>query len=230
MNRRLFITGTDTDVGKTYVAVELLKYLARYGFSTIGLKPIATGCQRQAAGLYNSDALKLQQYATESLPYELVNPIAFVQPVAPHIAAQTQNKSLSRDFILQACFPALNYPADVFVIEGAGGWYLPLNHRQTMAEVVVKWQASVILTVGMRLGCLNHALLTYRAIRQSGAPLLGWVANCIDEQMPYLNENIATLRTMMDCTYLGLIPYNQLAQFDDTLDAILKRNCEVCHQ
>jgi dethiobiotin synthetase len=230
MNNRIFITGTDTNVGKTYVAVELLQYLARRGFSTIGLKPVATGCQRQATELYNSDALALQQHATEPLPYERVNPIAFVEPVAPHIAAQKQNKSLDTDFILQTCSPALNHPADIVVIEGAGGWYLPLNHQQTMAEVVVQWQASVILTVGMRLGCLNHALLTCRAIRQSGVPLLGWIANCIDEQMPYLTENIATLRAMMDCAYLGLIPYNQSARFDDRLDTILKRNGNVCHQ
>lgn len=218
ITRRLFITGTDTDVGKTYAAVELLKYFANQQLTTVGLKPVASGCQWHTDGWRNDDALQLQQHATFFLPYEWVNPFAFEFPIAPHIAAQLEQQSLTVSHIVKACAPALKQAADIGIIEGAGGWCLPLTHSETMADVVGAWGAAVILVVGMRLGCLNHALLTEQVIlSDERVALVGWIANCVTESMPYLAENIATLQARMRSPYLGMIPYQQTAQFEGRL-------------
>lgn len=190
----IFITGTDTGVGKTYISTRLLNHYNEQGLKTIGLKPVATGCDLLNGKLYNDDALALQQAASIKLDYDWVNPFAFEPPIAPHIAAMQENKSITIASLSEKLMHALNTPADIRIIEGAGGWLLPLNERETMADFVAQENFAVILVVGMRLGCLNHALLTAHAIHTAKVNCIGWIANCIDPNMPHLQENIATLK------------------------------------
>jgi dethiobiotin synthetase len=189
----IFITGTDTGVGKTYVSEKLLQQYKNQGLKTIGLKPIASGCETINGKLYNQDALILQNAATIKLDYDLVNPFAFEPPIAPHIAAGLNNTSLTIENLCKKIKPALDVPADIRIIEGAGGWLLPLNTQETMADFVIQQNFAVILVVGMRLGCINHALLTARAMQAANVNCIGWIANCMEPNMPYLSENIETL-------------------------------------
>lgn len=216
--RKFFITGTDTGVGKTHIACGLLKIFQQYGLSTIGLKPIASGCEKTLRGLRNQDALCLQQTATIKLPYENINPIALEPAIAPHIAAQQIKQILSAASLITACEPVLNYPADICVIEGAGGWYTPLNKHETMADFVVALNTPVVLVVGVRLGCLNHALLTQQAIINCSVKLHGWVANCLEKNMEGIEENIELLKTRLSAPLLGMVPYNKDADKYLSLD------------
>lgn len=193
MSRKIFITGTDTGVGKTYVSVQLLNQFAQDGLSTLGLKPIASGCQLVDGQLVNDDALALAAASTIKVDYATTNPFAFEPPIAPHIAAQLCKQPLSKKLLAEKMQAALSINADITIIEGAGGWLLPLNEKETLADYVIEQGFEIILVVGMRLGCLNHALLTERAIRAAGGKLTDWVPNCIDPQMNYLAENIKTL-------------------------------------
>lgn len=210
--RTFFITGTDTGVGKTHVACALLHAFAAAGCSTLGLKPVASGCTMSAEGLRNDDALALIAAATVKLPYAQVNPFAFAAPVSPHIAAARENRrvrvaqlsGLVRGAIMQA-------RADVTLVEGAGGWRVPLNHEETLADLARELQAPVILVVGLRLGCINHALLTAEAIRRDGLQLAGWVANAIDPQMEARDEVVATLRSALGAPLLGLVEHGAAA-------------------
>lgn len=195
MTKRYFITGTDTGVGKTFFSCRWLAALKRQGCKTIALKPVASGCVTTPKGLQNEDALLLQAAASVALPYVEVNPFAFEPAIAPHIAATLQGVTMHAEGIAKSIAPALKKPADYYVIEGAGGLLMPLNATETWIDFVREIEAEIILIVGMRLGCLNHAILTYEAIQQSGCTLAGWLANPIDPAMPYLAENIATLTT-----------------------------------
>lgn len=200
---RIFIAGTDTHVGKTYVATRLLQAQAEAGLRTVGIKPIASGCHWQAGQLVNEDALALQIQATCPLPYSLVNPLAFELPVAPHIAAAPQALSVSG--LLAACQDSFDVACDRQVIEGAGGWLCPLNATETLADFAVALACPVLLVVGLQLGCLNHAALTYQAIQASGAPWLGWVANRLPPEMPFVAENIEMLSHLLDAPPLALL-------------------------
>ncbi|MFP5440613.1 MAG: dethiobiotin synthase [Gammaproteobacteria bacterium] len=210
--RTFFIAGTDTGVGKTHVACTLLQAFARTGQSTLGLKPVASGCTATADGLRNDDALALIAAATVKLPYAQVNPCAFAAPVSPHIAAARENRrvrvaqlaGLVRGAVMQA-------RADITLVEGAGGWRVPLNNEETLADLARELQAPVILVVGLRLGCINHALLTAEAIRRDGLQLAGWVANAIDPQMEARDEVVATLRSALGAPLLGLVENNAAA-------------------
>lgn len=204
---RIFVTGTDTDVGKTYISCGLLDAFQQNGLSTIGIKPVASGCDQMEDGLRNQDALALQAHASLRLPYELINPIAFVPAIAPHIAAAQINYDLSIPNILAKCAAALDTAADIHLIEGAGGWLVPLNQDQTFADLAKALRAKIILVVGMRLGCINHTLLTAEAIKNRGCELLGWVANCIDPEMKHLDDNILTLREHIAAPLLSTVPY-----------------------
>ncbi len=195
---QFFITGTDTDVGKTFIACHLLRTAQQRGLRSLGLKPLAAGAQLTADGLRNSDALLLQQYASVQLPYAQINPYCFAEAVAPHIAAAQQQTALRATAIAQTLHQTLNSCAyDYAVIEGAGGWRVPLNNNETLADVARLLQLPVILVVGMKLGCLNHALLTAEAIRADGLHLHGWIANDLGNPMPQLAENIRALEQRM---------------------------------
>lgn len=204
--KTFFIAGTDTNVGKTLVAAGLLVAAKNYGLSTAALKPLAAGCEKTESGLRNADALLLQSVITQPLMYEQINPIALASAIAPHIAAQQEKRVLSADRIAGFCRGSLNQ-ADLTLIEGAGGWRVPLNPQETLADVVKILRLPVILVVGVRLGCINHALLTVEAIRNDGLQLAGWVANCIDADMPVLQENIHSLAARIPAPCLGVVPW-----------------------
>lgn len=205
-NKWLFISGTDTDVGKTAIATGLLWVANNTGLKTAAIKPVAAGCEDSGAGLQNDDALQLQAIASHQLPYQQVNPVALEAAIAPHIAAQEAGKTLSASRLVGFCRGVALLPVDMALIEGAGGWRVPLNDRETLADVARELSCPVIIVVGMRLGCLNHALLTAEAIRRDGLQIAGWVANVIDADMPRLDENIATLKRLFNEPCLGVVP------------------------
>lgn len=216
-----FIAGTDTDVGKTLVSTAVLQAAKEKSLRTLGLKPVAAGCDQTSDGLRNDDALALSQWATVELSYEQVNPITLVSPVSPHIAAAQENKRLSADRVVGYCRGAMMNPFDLCLVEGAGGWLAPISMRETMADIAKHLSEPVILVVGVRLGCLNHALLTADAIRRDGLKLAGWVANIVDDNMLAVEENIETLQHMLPAPMLGKIPFipkitaNSAAQYLD---------------
>jgi len=204
--KAFFITGTDTNVGKTLIAAGLLIAAKNKGLTTAALKPVAAGCEKTEAGLRNSDALLLQSVITQSLAYEQINPYALESAIAPHIAAQQEKRSLSVDRLSGFCRGVLS-SADFTLLEGAGGWRVPINARETLADLAKNLQLPVIMVVGIRLGCINHALLTFEAIVRDGVPVAGWVANCVDADMPVLQENIDSLRARLPVPCLGVVPF-----------------------
>lgn len=204
--KTFFIAGTDTNVGKTLVAAGLLVAAKNHGLTTAALKPLAAGCEKTEMGLRNADALLLQSVITEPLIYEQINPIALEAAIAPHIAAQQERRVLSADRLAGFCRGSLNL-ADFTLVEGAGGWRVPLNPQETVADVAKILRLPVILVVGVRLGCISHALLTVEAIRNDGLQLAGWVANCIDADMPVLQENIQSLAARIPAPCLGVVPW-----------------------
>ncbi|WP_102796844.1 dethiobiotin synthase [Bowmanella denitrificans] len=204
--RRFFVTGTDTEVGKTFVSQAILHQLKDRRLQTVAFKPVASGCEFTADGLRNSDAIALQQAASIAVPYELVNPVAFAEPVAPHIAAHHAGTPIDFAQLEQALVGLSSFNPDILLVEGAGGWRLPLGQGRFLSEFVVAQQMQVILVVGMRLGCLNHALLTAEAIRRDGLQLVGWVANQVEVDMPYQAENLSLLEQQLNAPLLGHIP------------------------
>ncbi len=202
----LFITGTDTDIGKTLIATGLLEAANSQGKKTAAIKPVAAGCSDTGEGPQNEDALMLQAAASTELSYQQVNPVALDEPMAPHIAAKEQGKRLSADRLTGFCRGITLLPVDLVVIEGAGGWRVPINNRESMAEIPKQLNAEVVLVVGLKLGCINHALLTAQAIRSDGLKIAGWVANTMNEDMLRLDENIDTLKQLINEPCLGVIP------------------------
>lgn len=220
MKKRFFIAGTDTDAGKTLVTTGLLVAANRKGMRTIGLKPVAAGCEPTAEGLRNSDALLLQEAASVKLSYEQVNPIAFEPPIAPHIAAAQEGRNLSADRLAAYCRGAMMQPADLVLVEGAGGWRVPLSMRESLARLPQLLELDVILVVGMKLGCINHAILTAEAIARDGLRLAGWVANHVDPEMSCPDENLATLETLFRAPLLGRVPWMEDPSADAVADCI----------
>jgi len=204
--KAFFITGTDTGVGKTLVSAALLLAAKNRGLTTAALKPVAAGCDDTADGLRNEDALLLKSVITEALTYEQINPVALEPAIAPHIAAKQAKRSLSVDRLAGFCRGVLN-TADFTLVEGAGGWRVPLNTTETLADLAKTLKLPVIMVVGIRLGCINHALLTAEAITRDGLQLAGWVANCVDPDMPFQQENIASLEQRLPAPYLGVVPH-----------------------
>lgn len=207
--RVLFVAGTDTDVGKTVIAGALLRLAAGQGLRTLGLKPVAAGCEPEAGRLVNGDALVLQREATVALDYADVNPVALGPAIAPHIAAERAGIVLTTRGLVDHCCRQLQREVDLAIIEGAGGWLVPLNGTETLADVCEGIGAEVVLVVGMRLGCLNHALLTAADVSQRGVRLAGWVANCVQPDMPELESNIATLEERLPAPCLGRVPFRE---------------------
>jgi dethiobiotin synthetase len=206
MSLAFFITGTDTDVGKTTVAAGLLHAARRQGLSTAAVKPVAAGCEVTAAGLRNSDALALLAECSMPLTYAEVNPIALAPPIAPHIAADEVGVSLAVAPLAAAVWTVLAQSADFTLVEGAGGWRVPLNAGETLADLAIALQLPVIVVVAVRLGCINHALLTVEAIERDGLRVAGWVANLLDPQMPRLAENLLALEARIKAPCLGRVP------------------------
>lgn len=213
--KRWFITGTDTEIGKTVVASALIRHLAEKGYRVAGMKPVASGCAVTENGLRNDDALSLMAAANVDLPYELVNPYAFEPAIAPHIAAQEAGQSIEIDKI-RLCAEKID--ADYLVIEGVGGWCVPLGNDCLLPELVRAVAEEVIIVVGMRLGCINHGLLTAGRIRQDGIKLKGWIANHVDPDMQVQSENLKTLQALMPCPLLGILPWTNQSEQSPVLD------------
>jgi dethiobiotin synthetase len=201
--RSWFVTGTDTGVGKTVVSCALLQAAARRGLRTAAVKPVAAGCDADG---HNEDALALQAAMTEPLPYAQVNPVALTPPLAPHIAAAQAGRQLQVSRLAGLCRGVMSGPAEFVLIEGAGGWRVPVNGRETLADLARALDLAVILVVGMRLGCINHALLSAETIRRDGLVLAGWVANQPGERMDCHEENVATLQRWLAAPLLGELP------------------------
>ena len=206
MEQGFFITGTDTGVGKTLVASALLHAYATTGKKVIGMKPVAAGCAIVAGQMRCEDVEALQAVSTVQAPLSLINPYAFAAPVAPHIAAAQAGVVIELNRI-HAALLSLGELAQIVIVEGVGGFKVPLNACEDSADLAVKLGLPAILVVGMRLGCLNHALLTQAAIAASGLPLAGWVANCIDPAMQLFTENLQALQERLDCPLLGVLPW-----------------------
>lgn len=204
--KAFFVAGTDTGVGKTLISAGLLLTAKNCGLSTAALKPVAAGCDKTAAGLRNEDALMLQAVITQNLAYEQINPIALEPAIAPHIAAQQAKRVLSVDRLAGFCRGVLN-SADFTLVEGAGGWRVPLNPSETLADLPRALNLPVILVVGIRLGCISHALLTVEAIVRDGLQLAGWVANIVDPDMPCQDENITSIGERISAPCLAVVPW-----------------------
>jgi dethiobiotin synthetase len=202
--KRIFITGTDTDCGKTYVLCQWLASLHQQNRKAIGLKPVASGCVESKGQLINDDAVRIQQANSHDLA---ICQWKFCPPIAPHIAAEKVGQSMSAKQIAQFCADKSFSAYESILIEGAGGLMAPLNYTETWIDFIKEAQLEVLLVVGMRLGCINHALLTASVLKQHSIRCLGWVANCIDPTMQVLPENIATLQRTMPIPYLATVSY-----------------------
>jgi len=202
-----FVIGTDTDVGKTYIASALLKHFVRLGFKAVGMKPIASGCEISSifdSALVNADVLALTSASNVDAPLHLISPYRFAPAIAPHIAAEQVGIVMDVTVIKQA-YQQLSKLAEVVIVEGAGGLLVPVNQNQTLADVAQALNLPIILVVGMRLGCINHALLTIASLEQRGLKLAGWIANQIDPQLPNFEENLASLKQRVEAPCLGVV-------------------------
>lgn len=203
--RGVFITGTDTGVGKTFVAVALTRALVARGLRVAVMKPVAAGAFETPQGPRNEDALELSGASNVASAYEDVNPWLLSTPASPHLAARHAGVSIRHEPIL-AAQRRLAASSDFLVVEGAGGWLAPISAIETMGDVAESIALPVVLVVGMRLGCLNHALLTRAAIRSQGVPFAGWIANRMATEMPLADANIETLSSRFGMSPLGVVP------------------------
>ncbi|PTS83387.1 dethiobiotin synthase [Pseudomonas sp. HMWF032] len=206
MSQAFFVTGTDTEIGKTTIAAGLLHAARLRGWSTAAAKPVASGCVRTADGLRNDDALALLGECTLALRYEEVNPLAFEPAIAPHLAAREVGVLLDVAALQVPVQAILDKQADFTLIEGAGGWRVPLSGQEALSDLAIALQLPVILVVGVRLGCINQALLTAEAILRDGLSLVGWVANLVDPHTSRLEDNLATLAERLPAPCLGYLP------------------------
>ncbi len=208
MSRAYFITGTDTGVGKTSIAVALLQAAAKRGMSTAAVKPVAAGCELTSEGLHNDDALFLQRACTLALSYEQINPFALQPAIAPHFAAAREGLRLDAGQLAAHCRSVLELKADFTVIEGAGGWRVPLNENESFADIAKLLAVPVILVVDIKLGCLNHALLSAEGIHADGLVLAGWVANQATAVDECHAEMVADLQGRLASPLLGDLPHS----------------------
>jgi dethiobiotin synthetase len=210
-----FITGTDTGVGKTWVTLALMKALQDKGKVVVGMKPVASGCTKIYEDLRNDDAVKILQQSSkrpsQTLDYKTVNPYAFEQAVAPHIAAGLAGVKIDIEKIADD-FYLLKEGADCVLVEGIGGWCVPLGSEDMLADLVKRLDLQVILIIGLRLGCINHALSTVRAIQADGVNLCGWMTSQLDPDYAFLEETMMTLQARISAPLLGNLPH--MEKFD----------------
>jgi dethiobiotin synthetase len=204
MRNSWFVTGTDTDVGKTAICCALLTLANEKGLRTAAIKPVAAGCDENRQ---NIDALQLQFSMSESLRYDQVNPVALQAAIAPHIAAEQEGRSLHASDLTNLCRGVMAGSSEFILIEGAGGWRVPINNNETLADVAKQLQIGVIMVVAMQLGCINHALLTAEAIKRDGLCLSAWVANQPRKRMACHDENLQTLQQLLPAPLLGDVPH-----------------------
>lgn len=208
MSAGFFITGTDTNVGKTTVALGLMTALQQQGLTVAAFKPVSAGCARTADGLRNDDAVRLMQQASVDIPYDTVNPYAFEPPIAPHIAAAETNTRIDLGVVKKA-YLEIAETVDIVIVEGAGGWLVPVTEQETMADLAVTLGLPVINVVGIRLGCLNHALLTTQSIIASGLHHGGWIANHLSTVTERSAENVDALRARITAPLLSNVPFGE---------------------
>lgn len=208
MPKSYFITGTDTGIGKTYVTCQLLRELQKQNQTAIAIKPLYCGAHAE-----DSDVALLMKHNSIALPQNIVNPYSFELPTSPHIASKHEGISITADDVVNACQPALEQDVDVVLIEGIGGWIVPINDNETTVDIAKKLKCPVILVVGIRLGCLNHALLTAEAIKAQNIPLAGWIANQIDPNFAFEEEYLATLTAKIPAPMLGYVGYGEATSF-----------------
>lgn len=206
--RHFFVTGTDTGVGKTTVTVRLMEQLIAHGFTVIGMKPVASGCEWLDGRWQNEDVRQLTAASNVNAPPELINPYCFDPPIAPHIAAEQAGVTIDLS-VIQSAYTQLTTMADVVIVEGAGGLLVPLNSKQSLADLIQVLNIPALVVVGMRLGCINHALLTAQVLQQQGIRFCGWVANSIDPQMSMPQENLQTLIESLQQAPLLEIPFQE---------------------
>jgi dethiobiotin synthetase len=205
------VVGTDTNVGKTYIAAGLVQHFVDLGFNTVGMKPVASGCELSQHGLLapvliNADVTALINASNMQLPLDFISPYRFVPPIAPHIAAAQAGVEINMDLIVQA-YAQLAAAAEVVIVEGAGGFFVPLNTEQTLADLAQKLDIPIILVVGMRLGCINHALLTVAAIEARGLKFAGWIANALEPNMEMFAENLSYLQQHIAAPCLSVVDW-----------------------
>ena len=204
MEQGYFITGTDTNAGKTWATVTLIEYFKNRHKSVVALKPVASGCDYQNGRLVNADALLLQRHASIELAYEVVNPYAYAAPISPHLAGKQDPADIE---VIANCCQQVKESAQIILVEGAGGWYSPLNNLEKNSGLAKKLRFPIIVVVGIKLGCINHALLTCRAIANEGLVCAGWLAVCNDAGTLAPEEIIASLKEMLSPPLLGVLPY-----------------------
>jgi len=202
----VFLTGTDTDCGKTEISLGLMQALQRRGLRVLGMKPVASGSERTQAGLRNEDALRLQSQGSLEVGYTLVNPYCFEPPIAPHIAAGQTGVEIELE-VIRDCARRLSEKADFLVVEGVGGWRVPLGPALSVSDLPLHLGLPVVLVVSLKLGCINHSLLTAESVRATGNRLVGWIANQVEPDMRARDENLATLAALMGVPCLGIVPW-----------------------
>lgn len=207
----IFITGTDTGIGKTHISESMLLAAKYQGFSTLGMKPLASGAIEKEGRYYNEDAITLQKASTIVLPYTDINPFLFKEPIAPHIAAEKLNQLLSVKTLIEKTEKTLSVRADVKIIEGVGGWCVPLNAQETMADFAIACKFAIVFVVGIRLGCLNHAILTAKAFQTANVKPIFWVANLLEPASTIQDDNIKMLKQWLPYPYIGAAHFNQSA-------------------
>jgi dethiobiotin synthetase len=203
--RGVFVTGTDTGVGKTVVACALIRGLRALGLSVAAMKPVASGAERTSKGLRNGDALELVASTGLALPYSEVNPYCFEPAISPHIAAKDAGIRIDISLIKQM-YEALAARHDWVVIEGAGGWFAPIGERRNMADIAWALTVPALLVVGLKLGCLNHARLTQAGIEARGVSFAGWIASAVDPAFERADENLASLERLLGAAPLAVVP------------------------
>ncbi len=225
MAQGYFVTGTDTHVGKTWASASLMRAGVRQGFRVVGMKPVASGCEWHEGSLQNSDALCLLQQGNVALDYASVNPFAYEPAIAPNFAGIHNPASLE---VIKTQYEQLASQAELVIVEGAGGWYSPLSMAFDNALLAEALAIPVILVVGIRLGCINHARLSLAAIQQSKANCCGWIAVRVEPDLPYTQENIAYLRKQLSVPLLGILPYLREPDFDKLASAFsINNHCKI---
>lgn len=214
MKRTYFITGTDTNVGKTWATLALMNHFKQQNLSVLGMKPVASGCEKIGDEWKNDDALAIQKNGSFVVDYEIINPFAYELPISPHLAGKENPANF--DTIL-ANFQTLQKLADVVIVEGAGGWYAPLTENETIADLAKLLDLPIILVVGIRLGCINHALLTAQAIQNAGLHCVGWLAVCNDANFECVDLTIESLKERLEIPLLAIFPYSTEIERDTSI-------------
>ncbi|MDD5213928.1 MAG: dethiobiotin synthase [Methylococcales bacterium] len=212
MKRAYFVTGTDTNVGKTWATLALMTHFKQQNLSVLGMKPVASGCEKNCGEWKNDDALAIQENGSFVVDYKIINPFAYELSISPHLAGKENPANFD---IILANFQTLQNLADVVIVEGAGGWYAPLNETETIANLAKKLNLPIILVVGIRLGCINHALLTAEAIKNAGLNCVGWLAVCNDTKFDCVDLTIESLKERLEIPLLAIFPYSTEAERDN---------------